>query len=40
LDLSELLNRISTEVGRIVVGQEDLVEAMLVGLAVRGHVLL
>jgi MoxR-like ATPase len=40
LNLSELLERIYAEVGRVVVGQREIVEALLFGLAVRGHVLL
>src|SRR5687767_5395931 len=36
---SETWNRIRTEIGRVVVGQDELVEGLLVGLIARGHVL-
>lgn len=40
MDRSEdLLKRLVDEVGRVVVGQRDLVEGLLVGLLARGHVL-
>jgi MoxR-like ATPase len=36
---SETWNRIRTEIARVVVGQDELVEGLLVGLVARGHVL-
>jgi len=36
---SETWNRIRTEIGRVVVGQEELVDGLLVGLIAKGHVL-
>jgi MoxR-like ATPase len=37
---SETWNRIKTEIARVVVGQEELVEGLLVGLIARGHILI
>ena len=39
-DLSQELQRIANEVSRVLVGQEALVEHVLVGLVARGHVLI
>jgi len=40
MTLNEVLDRVAAEVGRVVVGQGATIEALLIGLAVRGHVLL
>ena len=40
MTLDELIDRVSAEVARVVVGQHGKIEALLIGLAVRGHVLL
>ncbi len=40
MTLDELIDRVSAEVARVVVGQHGTIEALLIGLAVRGHVLL
>src|SRR5207253_619324 len=37
---AEILNRVSAEVGRAVVGQKEMVDRLLVGLLTGGHVLL
>src|SRR3954464_942016 len=37
---NETFNRIRTEVEKAIVGQQDVVEGVLVGLAANGHVLL
>jgi MoxR-like ATPase len=36
---AETLKRLVDEIGRVVVGQQDLVEGLLIGLVARGHVL-
>jgi MoxR-like ATPase len=36
----ELIESVSAEVGRVVIGQREMVEGLLTGLAIRGHVLL
>ena len=36
----ETLGRVREEVGRVIAGQDDVVEGVLVGLAAGGHVLL
>jgi MoxR-like ATPase len=38
--LSEIINAIKTEVGKVVVGQEKMIEGLLTGLICRGHILL
>ncbi len=40
MTFNELIDRVSAEVGRVVIGQRETIEALLIGLAVRGHVLL
>jgi MoxR-like ATPase len=37
---SQALQRVATEVGRVLIGQDELVEQVLIGLLARGHVLL
>ena len=37
---SEHLGRVRTEIGRVIVGQQELVHRLLVGLVARGHILL
>ncbi len=38
--MSEIINAIKTEVGKVVVGQEKMIEGLLTGLICRGHILL
>jgi MoxR-like ATPase len=38
--LSHIIQAIKTEVGKVVVGQEKMVEGLLAGLLCRGHILL
>src|SRR5687767_15120321 len=38
--MKELHDRVSQEVSRVVVGQERVLEGLMIGLATRGHVLL
>ena len=37
---SQVLQRVASEVGRVLIGQDELVEHVLIGLLARGHVLL
>jgi MoxR-like ATPase len=37
---SQMLQRVASEVGRVLIGQDELVEQVLIGLLARGHVLL
>ena len=39
-DLKEKLDRIRAEIGRAVIGQDDVVEHTLIAVLARGHVLL
>jgi len=38
--LADLYRRLRTEIGKVIIGQEDVVEELLTGLLARGHVLL
>jgi MoxR-like ATPase len=37
---SEILNRLRKEIGRVIVGQEDMIDKLLIGLLTGGHVLI
>ncbi|HYQ16662.1 MAG TPA: AAA family ATPase, partial [Polyangiaceae bacterium] len=39
-EASRALTRVASEVGRVLIGQDELVEQVLIGLLARGHVLL
>jgi MoxR-like ATPase len=38
--LSQIIENIKTEIGKVLVGQDKMVEGLLAGLLCRGHILL